>query len=604
MDDPTPERESQRSAVTGLRRTLVAGRVFATFVFLFFIFVGGLMSWLIISDAIEERSASSWDEVDCTIAESAPKIPPDGSHDQYDLEIRYEYTVAGKPYTSTEVRRRSSATRDYESIQRALLAWPAGARSSCFVDPDDPTRAVLDPVTSDTPLWVIGFPLLFVALGIFGIVHFWSRSSFLRIETSGGVPRFGKARESRIGRLLAGAFFSIFFLGGAGFFVAFFVQPVLRMLDSRDWVEVPCRVIRRGTWVESSGQGTDRTSSTHMDVLYEYARDIAVLRANRMDFFSGTSPEYDPKLWERMQPGAELVCFVDPEDPAQAVLDRTFPPRALLGLIPLVFVAVGAAGLVWVVRGVRRRSASRARSDEDLSVYADGGGTESQESRSGVERHASGPVALEPGHGATGKFLALFLAGLFWNGITGVFVVAAIASFQGENPEWLLAVFLVPFVLIGLVLLVGALHSFLALFNPRPVLELSRGQLRLGDRARVTWEIPSRADRIRRLRITLEGREEATVRKGNRSHTERSVFHRKDVIDTEHERAIESGSAEIEIPASSMHSFDGLSNRIVWSLRFHATIARFPDLQSEFELDVLPRDGAIEAAVDSERRSP
>lgn len=41
------------------------------------------------------------------------------------------------------------------------------------------------------------------------------------------------------------------------------------------------------------------------------------------------------------------MCYVSPDDPTDAVLEREFTPWMLIGLLPLIFFFVGAAGLMW-----------------------------------------------------------------------------------------------------------------------------------------------------------------------------------------------------------------------------------------------------------------
>ena len=57
----------------------------------------------------------------------------------------------------------------------------------------------------------------------------------------------------------------------------------------------------------------------------------------------------------RYGPGTKAVCFVDPHDPAQAVLQREFAPGMLIGLLPLMFFFVGVGGLAWAFSGGGRQ---------------------------------------------------------------------------------------------------------------------------------------------------------------------------------------------------------------------------------------------------------
>ena len=76
---------------------------------------------------------------------------------------------------------------------------------------------------------------------------------------------------------------------------------------------------------------------------------------------------------------------------------------------------------------------------------------------------------------------------LFWNGIVWLFFSDVIDSFQRGSPSWFLTIFLIPFVLVGIGLVVGVLYTFLTLFNPGTTLVLEPGELVLGEEATLRW---------------------------------------------------------------------------------------------------------------------
>jgi hypothetical protein len=197
-------------------------------------------------------------------------------------------------------------------------------------------------------------------------------------------------------------------------------------------------------------------------------------------------------------------------------------------------------------------------------------------------------LALEPQVSPLGKVLGALLFALIWNGIVSVAVWRAWAAWQQGQPDWFFTIFLVPFVLVGLLLIGFVGHTVLALANPRPRLTLTPGRPRLGDAIRLGWRFTGRSGRLGRLRITLEGREEATYRRGTDTHTDRQVFATFDVVDTGDRLAIPRGTAEVVIPSDTMHSFDGDSNKVVWEIKVSGDIARWPDVDESFPIEVRP----------------
>jgi hypothetical protein len=249
----------------------------------------------------------------------------------------------------------------------------------------------------------------------------------------------------------------------------------------------------------------------------------------------------------------------------------------LFGLLGLIFLLVGLA----VLFGARR-------SMRPASVAAGG-----LPSVPGVPKTATSPVLgameLESASTPVGRFLgALFLA-LFWNGITSVFVVMAAKSWMSKKPEIFLSLFITPFVLIGLGMIAFVFHSLLNLMNPRIRLTVSAGSIPLGGKLDARWSFRGRSNRIRQLRITLEGTEKARYSRGTDNRTDTRVFKRLPLVDTTDQRQIAEGHAQLTIPGDSMHTFWAPHNEIIWSLKVHGEIPRYPDVSDEFPITILPR---------------
>jgi len=76
--------------------------------------------------------------------------------------------------------------------------------------------------------------------------------------------------------------------------------------------------------------------------------------SSRYQFSTAWSGGYDGKeaIADRYPRGMRTVCYVNPKDPTDAVIERGYTWELLVGLIPLVFVGIGGVGLV---RTLRRR---------------------------------------------------------------------------------------------------------------------------------------------------------------------------------------------------------------------------------------------------------
>jgi hypothetical protein len=137
--------------------------------------------------------------------------------------------------------------------------------------------------------------------------------------------------------------------------------------------------------------------------------------------------------------------------------------------------------------------------------------------------------------------------------------------------------------------LIAVVYFLLALFNPRPRITLTPGAVPLGGTFRVEWAITGRTDVLKRLRIRLEGREEATHQSGKNTATDTNVFASIEIADVTVAQAMSSGDGTVTVPASLMHSFIGSHNKIVWTIRVQGEIAHWPDISEDFPVTVLPQ---------------
>jgi hypothetical protein len=373
--------------------------------------------------------------------------------------------------------------------------------------------------------------------------------------------------------------FSLVFLlaGGAGSYFLL-VRPVSQLLASRSWTETQCTILSSQVAEVSSSDG----STYKIDIRYSYIADGNPRESNRYDFRIGSSSGTAGKqaIVDRYPPGSRVPCWFDPGDPSEAVLSRGVAPAYLLGLMPLIFFAVGAALLVWTVRS--GRGGTGAAVTAGVSPF-------------GVPppMDAAAPAELRPVVTPLGAFVGLTLVALFWNGIVSVFLWQAVASWRQGQPNGCLTAFLVPFVLIGLGLIFGAGRQFLVLFNPRAHVTLTPGVLATGGTAYLQWKLGSGGRGVRRVKIVLAGREEARYRRGTDTHTDRETFLSLPIVDTAQPFEIEGGgSASFAVPADTAPSFRADNNKIVWSLKVHCDLSNWPDTDDEYEVVVRPGGGA------------
>lgn len=362
----------------------------------------------------------------------------------------------------------------------------------------------------------------------------------------------------------------------AGYFLS--IRPLYLAYRARAWTPTACEVI--------SSRVVRGDDTARPDIVYSYYVGDRQYTADRYDFLSGSNSDSTvPDVVARHPPGAGFECFVDPDDPSRAVINRTPTAWYYMGLAFFAAFAgiPGAIGLAVLYAGRRGQAAGRALASPQAGGVVD--------SRFATTFGAgdTGPIVLKPSSSPLGKLIAVTVICLFWNGIVGVFTYFEIRSFiAGESVAWLMALFLLLFQLVGVGLLAAVPYQLLALANPRPTVTVSRGTVPLGGSVPFTWELSGAAHRVSALQIVLRGHEEAKYRQGTDTKTDTHAFFTETLIDATHAMGIARGSGTIRVPAGSMHSFSADHNKVIWTLQVTGTIARWPDIDETFDLTVRP----------------
>ena len=427
------------------------------------------------------------------------------------------------------------------------------------------------------------------------------------------------AKPARIGLGCAIPFGLLFTIIGLFAFWQVTLRPVLWSIASSRWVETPCEIV--ASELESH---SDSDSSTTYRVAiryrYEWPRpDQAVegdsgpageaaspivrsprYESDRYDFSGGPTNVGVDRMRAAVAghpPGRHTVCYVDPADPASAVLVRRVSGAVWFGAIALLFPAFGLVFIFAVWRGGRKDKA-RGAMHSPLGA-ATAGSTTAPDARDWIE---AGETLLKPAAGRVVAFIGITVFALFWNGILGIFVTQAVRNFGDGFFGWFLPVFLLPFVAVGLVVIVVALQAFSRLFAPTVEVRLDPSLLRLGARVPFAWRLGGRG--VRKLTIRLIAREEATYRQGTSTSTDKADFFRAVVFESADLLSLPEGRAEITLPAgSAAPAFAAPNNKLVWELVFAGEIPWRADIDDRFVLSVRGPEFATPVTAPPEPRA-
>jgi hypothetical protein len=205
-------------------------------------------------------------------------------------------------------------------------------------------------------------------------------SSTCSVEKSGG-------RRSRLGCLLVAGSLQFLIFGGVCLYLDG-ARPLWRVMRASGWVETPCTVISSRINVHSSsGRGnTSRPDSYKAEIVYTYEFGDRTYHSDRYDLENAfrLSSGIPQRIVTAHPRGAQTVCFVNPSNPAEAVLERGWMPDTWRELpLPLALVLFGSIGLWWCskTRAVARQGGVAQFELDGMSGVAASLATENSVSR-------------------------------------------------------------------------------------------------------------------------------------------------------------------------------------------------------------------------------
>ena len=564
----------------------IGGRIFGSLFFLVFFGMGALFCFLIGREFYLSAQMRSWTRTECVIVESQVSEDRTRSENPYKFVVRYDYQWQGRSFSSTKWSRQDGGFSDYSKAQRLVGMYPLDTKATCYVNSANPEQAILEKPS----LWiglVVLFPLIFVGIGLIGIVAMWRRSSPVEepeVKAVSNRPVLA-ARSRKLGRRFAAIFFSFFLLIGSVVFYFLTLQPLLGVVSARNWQPTPCTIISSQV---QSHRGDSTTYS--VDILYSYEVGGREFRSNRYKFMSGSSSGRKGKteIVRRFPAGSQATCYVNLRNPADAVLERGFTNDMWLGLIPLVFVLVGAGGILGSLRG-GKPVASDASPYEPMPMRQISGLTPALGSVSFFDGDPDAPRTLKSSSSRIVGVIAIGIFAAFWNGVIFFGFILNSGFFRRGRTDffdWFGILFMIPFVAIGLFMVGLLVYQILGLFNPKVEMTLTPGTPELGGKVSLSWRLSGRTQVLRGLKIFVEAREEATYRRGTSTYTDRKPFFKTDLYTSSSSMEPETGQAGVSLPADSVPSWKSDNNKIVWTIQVVGDIPRWPDLKEEFVIEV------------------
>ena len=320
----------------------------STFLLLFgfvFLAIGCVFMYFAAQATLQVLDTYSWHRVPATIQNidiSYPEMAPDGRDENvFELVTEYEYTLDAVMRNSTVFHRHPYTADSYESLADRKWQIVRSEQDFAFVNPDDLDESILERqslwiglfILAPIPFVIIGLVSLVVALGFFPTRELKSWKS----------PQ----QPGKVGHVLFGL---AFLVGGSLLALGMGIRPCMKSIAAGGWEEVPCRVMWSRVKVHIDDENDGDTYSP--DIFYEYEYEGQTHRSNRYSFagWSSSGRKGKQRIVAAYPSGAEKTCFVDPDTPWHAVLNRKTPWMAYFFLpLGVLLGGIGAAvlGTTW-----------------------------------------------------------------------------------------------------------------------------------------------------------------------------------------------------------------------------------------------------------------
>lgn len=161
------------SSLTGRKRSRELPAGCLALFFLLFAVVGGAILWfLLLRPMVKVVGAQSWVETPCTILDSRVDTSSGDDGSTYKALVTASYNVDGVEHRSATYDFSGSVySSGYDGKAKIVARYPVGSLTTCYVNPDDTSEAVISRGLSGSYFFGL-FGLLFFLPGIIGM--FWA----------------------------------------------------------------------------------------------------------------------------------------------------------------------------------------------------------------------------------------------------------------------------------------------------------------------------------------------------------------------------------------------------------------------------------------------
>jgi hypothetical protein len=238
------------------------------------------------------------------------------------LLVTVRYEVDGWPYQAT---RCVSGDSRQELQERAGLFFQPGDKVDCRVNPDHHTEMMLD----DEYVVFEFFLFAAIAITVICVIAVPLTVWWVRKDKAPGAARL-QFLVRKVGMMFVCGFALVF--GGTATITGF--ADAIRMLRSLGWPEAQATIEASSVTKVRKG----KSWSYQLDLCYAYDFGGEQYKGTKWSLYDDTTTTRREirKALGKLKKGDVVICYVNPGNPAQAVLDRCAWSFLLLPLLPMV----------------------------------------------------------------------------------------------------------------------------------------------------------------------------------------------------------------------------------------------------------------------------
>ena len=154
-----------------MKKQGIGGYLYLAFIGLALAVMGGFFVFVLGRGYLRAKETRDWPGHPAVVVVSEVGDRKIGKAKEYCHELVYEYQVEGKFYRGERLKRRENPYLKKESkILPSVERFPAGSKLEAYVNPKDPSEALLEHETK-APGYSIWFPALFLVGGLMVFVR-------------------------------------------------------------------------------------------------------------------------------------------------------------------------------------------------------------------------------------------------------------------------------------------------------------------------------------------------------------------------------------------------------------------------------------------------